>query len=313
MRRTGLIVASAAVLALSLAPGIAFARAGGGGSFGSRGGMTFSAPPATRTAPYATAPMERSMTPQQSPSYASPGYGGAAAPAFGARSGLMSGIMGGLIGAGIGGLLFGHGMFGGFSGIGSVFGLLIQLLLVFFIGRWVWRMFAARQPAMAGGPGLFNRNAAGAMPNGGGGGGGGGGPRPAQITVTPADFQAFEQLLKAVQAAWSSHDLATLQRIASPEMVSYFAEQLSDQASRGVRNSVTAVNLDQGDLSQAWAENGREYATVAMRFSMIDVTVDGANRVVDGSPSERVSATEIWTFVRANRGIWLLSAIQQTR
>lgn len=250
------------------------------------------------------------MTPQQSPSYASPGYGGgAAAPAFGARSGLMSGIMGGLIGAGIGGLLFGHGMFGGFSGIGSVFGLLIQLLLVFFIGRWVWRMFAARQPAMAGGPGLLNRNAAGAMPNGGGGGG----PRPAQITVTPADFQAFEQLLKAVQAAWSSHDLATLQRIASPEMVSYFSEQLSDQASRGVRNSVTAVNLDQGDLSQAWAENGREYATVAMRFSMIDVTVDGANRVVDGSPNERVSATEIWTFVRANRGIWLLSAIQQTR
>ncbi len=308
MRRTGLLVASAAVLALSLAPSLTFARAGGGGSFGSRGSMTYSAPPMTRTAPYAAAPMERSMTPQQSPSYASPGYGGAGAPAFGARSGFMSGIMGGLIGAGIGGMLFGHGMFGGFSGMGSVFGLLIQLLLVFFIVRWLWRMFASRQPAMAGGPGMFNRNAAGPMPNGGGGG-----ARVAQITITPADFQAFEQLLKAVQAAWSAHDLATLQRIASPEMVSYFSEQLSDQASRGIRNSVTAVNLDQGDLSQAWAENGREYATVAMRFSMIDVTVDGANRIVDGSPNERVSATEIWTFVRANRGIWLLSAIQQTR
>ena len=310
MRRTGFLLTSAAVLALSFAPSLAFARAGGGGSFGSRGSMTYSAPPMTRTAPYAAAPMERSMTPQSAPSYASPGGYGAAAPAFGARSGFMSGIMGGLIGAGIGGMLFGHGMFGGFSGMGSVFGLLIQLLLVFFLVRWLYRMFASRQPAMAGGPGLFNRNAAGPMPTGGGGGGA---PRPAQVTVTPGDFQAFEQLLKAVQAAWSAHDLATLQRISSPEMVSYFSEQLSDQASRGVRNSVTAVNLDQGDLSQAWVENGREYATVAMRFSMIDVTVDGANRIVDGSPNERVSATEIWTFVRAARGAWLLSAIQQTR
>jgi len=254
--------------------------------------------------------MERSMTPQTAPGIASPGYGApAAAPAFGARSGFMSGIMGGLIGAGIGGMLFGHGMFGGFSGIGSLFGLIIQLALVFFLVRWLWRMFASRQPAMAGGPGLFNRTAAGPQPTGGGGGA----PRPAQITISPADFQAFEQLLKAVQAAWSSHDLATLQRIATPEMVSYFSEQLSDQASRGVRNTVTAVNLEQGDLSQAWAEQGREYATVAMRFTMVDVTVDGAGRVVDGSPNERVAVTEIWTFVRANRGSWLLSAIQQTR
>ncbi len=316
MRRTGYLVTAFAVAALALAPGLAFARAGGGSSVGSRGSMTYSAPPATRTAPYAAAPMERSMTPQQAPSSVSPGYGGAAAPAFGARSGFMSGIMGGLIGAGIGGMLFGHGMFGGFSGIGSVFGLLIQLVLLFFIVRFVWGLIASRRPALAGAGanapggnagGLFARNAAGPMPSGGGG------PRPAPINITPADFQAFEQLLKAVQAAWSNHDLATLQRIATPEMVSYFSDQLSEQASRGVRNTVTSVNLDQGDLSQSWAEQGREYATVAMRFSMIDVTVDGANRVVDGSANERASATEIWTFVRAVRGSWLLSAIQQTR
>ena len=53
--------------------------------------------------------------------------------------------------------------------------------------------------------------------------------------------------------------------MATPEMVSYFSEQLSEQASRGVRNSVTDVRLESGDLSQAWAEQGREYATVAMR------------------------------------------------
>ena len=99
----------------------------------------------------------------------------------------------------------------------------------------------------------------------------------------------------------------------TPEMLSYFNEQLSEQASRGVRNVVSDVRLQSGDLAQAWAEQGREYATVAMRFSMTDVTRDVAGRVVDGSPTEHITATEIWTFVRSQGGHWILSAIQQAR
>ena len=56
---------------------------------------------------------------------------------------------------------------------------------------------------------------------------------------------------------------------------------MAEQASRGVVNAVTEVRLEQGDLAEAWAEPGREYATVAMRFSMIDVTRDQAGRVVE--------------------------------
>jgi predicted lipid-binding transport protein (Tim44 family) len=116
-----------------------------------------------------------------------------------------------------------------------------------------------------------------------------------------------------VQAAWSAHDLNALGRLATPEMLSYFADQLADQASRGVRNSVSDIRLDRGDLSQAWSEHGRDYATVAMRFSMIDVTRDATGQVVDGSPSERVSVAEFWTFLRVPGGSWILSAIQQAR
>ena len=66
-----------------------------------------------------------------------------------------------------------------------------------------------------------------------------GGPPP--IAISQADYQQFEQLLQGVQAAWTAHDLHGLQAMATPEMVSYFAEQLSEQVSRGVRNSVTDV------------------------------------------------------------------------
>jgi predicted lipid-binding transport protein (Tim44 family) len=96
-------------------------------------------------------------------------------------------------------------------------------------------------------------------------------------------------------------------------MLGYFSEELSGNASRGVENKIEVVKLEQGDLSEAWSEAGLDYATVAMRFSMTDVTralADG--KVVAGSDTDRTEATEIWTFLRSRGGNWILSAIQQT-
>jgi predicted lipid-binding transport protein (Tim44 family) len=302
-RRASSIVAAFA--ALALAPGLAEARAGGGGSFGSRGSMTWSAPPSTNTAPYSS-PMQRSMTPNNP----SPGYGGFGAPGYGPRSGFMSGLMGGLIGAGIGGLLLGHGFFGGMLGFGGFLGFLLQIFLIVLLARFLIRRFRGQSPAFAGGPGMFARGGPpGPVPTGGFGRSAG----PPPIQIGPQDYQAFEQLLQGIQAAWSRQDLNALRALVTPEMLSYFAEQLADQTSRGVRNEVTDVRLLQGDLSQAWSEGNREYATVAMRFAMIDVTRDATGRIVDGSPSEHVTATELWTFVRSPGGRWILSAIQQAR
>lgn len=312
MRRTSLMLAGFAALALALAPGLANARAGRGSSFGSRGSRTWVAPHTTSTAPYAS-PMQRSTTQRTSNSYGN--YGRGYGPGYRRHSPFMSGLMGGLLGAGIGGLLFGHGFWGGGMGFGGFLGFLLQIFLLVLLVRFLVRLFRRRQgPVFAGGPNVFSRNTApgyGAVPMGGGGGGGPNGP---PITITPADYQAFEQALQSIQAAWTAHDLAALQSMATPEMVSYFAEQLAEQESRGVRNSVTNVVLLQGDLAEAWSERNREYATVAIRFSMIDVTRDTAGQVVDGSPTEHQTVTELWTFMRASGGgHWLLSAIQQAR
>ena len=303
MIRRPALLAVLVALALILSPALAQARAGGGSSFGSRGSYTYTAPPLTRTAPYSAAPMQRSMTPAPSRDYgsryATPGY------RSGLGSGFGSGLLGGLIGVGLGSLLFGHGGFGFFS----LFGLIIRLAILFFIIRWLIRLFRGGAPAFAGGPNMF---APGPQPDPG--------PRPMggragapPLAIGPDDYNAFEQTLYAVQDAWSRRDVARLQALATPEMVGYFNEQLSEQASRGVTNTVTDVRLMQGDLAQAWSEQGRDYASVAMRFSMIDVTRDATGRIVDGSPTEHVTATELWTFIRAPGGRWILSAIQQAR
>ncbi len=238
------------------------------------------------------------MTPSPSP------YGNQ--PAYAPRSSFGGGFMGGLIGGGILGLMLGHGMF--YGGFGGLFGMLIQLAVVFFIGRWLFRMFTGPRAVPAQGPAMFTGQAQPQPPMGGGGA-----AAPPPIAITPQDYAQFEQLLTGIQAAWTARDLNGLRAMTTPEMLGYFNEQLSQRASRGVRNIVGDVRLQSGDLAQAWAERGVEYATVAMRFSMTDVTVDAANRVVDGNANEHVVVTEIWTFMRARGGHWVLSAIQQAR
>jgi predicted lipid-binding transport protein (Tim44 family) len=135
----------------------------------------------------------------------------------------------------------------------------------------------------------------------------------AQLAITADDYTTFESLLSDIQTAYGKGDLARLRSLATPEMLGYFSEQLAGNASRGVENKVEAVKLEQGDLSEAWSEAGLDYATVAMRFSMIDVTRNIADgRIVEGSDRDRTEATEVWTFLRSRGGQWILSAIQQT-
>jgi predicted lipid-binding transport protein (Tim44 family) len=325
---TSILVAILAA-GLVLLPALVEAKAGRGGSVGSRGTRTYDAAPATPTAPSA-APVQRTVTPppttqpQTAPSTAQPRPATAGATAPAAQPGFfnrpfMPALMGGLIGMGIGGLLFGGGLFGegglGAMGFGGVIGLLLQLALVFFLVRLAMNFFRNRQqPAMAGGPqSQYDRAPVTDIPATQARTGTmlGGGAAPA-LQIGDADFEAFQQALSDIQTAWSKGDLEALRSHVTPEMLGYFSHELSLLASQGLSNHVEDVTLEQGDLAEAWSEDGVDYATVAMRWSALDYTTDAAGKVVEGSKSERGESTETWTFLRAGmNGRWILSAIQQ--
>ena len=99
---------------------------------------------------------------------------------------------------------------------------------------------------------------------------------PVEIAITDDDFNAWSGLLGGIQAAWSKGDLAALRRYVTPEMLSYFSEELSRNASEGVENRVEQVNFLKGDLQEAWQEGGFEYATARMRWSALDYMVRAA-------------------------------------
>jgi len=286
-----------------------------GGSFGSRGTRTFSAPPPTATAPKAAAPINRTMTQPDAATRPSPQT--APTGGFFNRPGLFGGMFGGLLagflGAGLLGMLFGGGFMSGLGGFASILGLLLQIGLVVIVARLVWAWWQRRnQPAhaYAGGPALRDISPASPSRPMLGALGGLGGAAVTAATTTAADFDTFERLLGEVQTAYGEEDLGKLRTRTTPEMLSYFAEELAANTSRGVVNRISDVKLLQGDLAEAWREGDTDYASVAMRYALNDQTVDRASgRVVEGGADE---ATEVWTFMRVRGGSWLLSAIQQS-
>ncbi len=318
------ILAALIIAVPSLAPSPADARAGGGGGSGSRGSKSGQAPAPTQTAP-TSKPVERSTTPQQQSPSANPAGTAAAGakPGFMQRNPFLSGLMGGMLGAGLFGMLFGGGFGAGLAGMAGMLGFLLQIALiggiVYFAVRW-WKSRNGAPAAAFAGAGAGGGNPmppreslpnamarTGAMPMMGGA------TAAPSLAILEGDYNAFESLLKDVQAAYSAGDLAKMRSLVTPEMLGYFTQELSANASRGVENKVTDVKLEQGDLSEAWSEGAVDYATVAMRFSMIDVLRNVADgRVVEGNEQVRTEATEVWTFLRGQGGNWILSAIQQT-
>jgi predicted lipid-binding transport protein (Tim44 family) len=314
----GVMAAIAALGFMVIGIEIAQAQAGRNRNMGSRGAQTYTAPKTTNTAPQAAQPMQRSTV--------QPGMAGRnAAPApsrFGSSFGGM--LMGGLLGAGLFGLLSGSGLFGGAAGLAGMLGLLLQVAL---IGGVIWLVMSflrnrrAQQPAVAapmarqsmtgqGQPYASTPAGSFAQPAAA--------PAPATqpLDLDQADYDAFERMLVRIQDSYGREDIPALRAIATPEMANYFGEDISENQRKGIHNVVSDTKLLQGDLSEAWREPDAEYATVAMRFSLVSTDVErGSGRILAGSSDRPIELTEIWTFVRrpgSNANGWKLSAIQHT-
>ncbi len=326
LSRSARVLSVLAMTAIFTLGAVESADARRGGGFGSRGMRTYSAPRATAAAPTPAAPIQRSMTPQnQATRPAAAANRPAAANAAQQQRGNFlrrwgGPILGGLLAAGLFGMLMG----GGFGGAAGIMAMLVQVGLIALIAAAAFAFFRRRKAAHAGahaaGPAgnvsrfefqqpaapmqqAYTAPAAAAAHDGD------------EIGVGQGDFDAFEQLLGEVQTAFGREDYAALRERTTPEIMSYLAEELSQNAVAGRRNDVTDVRLLQGDLSEAWTEDSRDYATVAMRYSSVDVMRDRATGALVEGEERPTETTEMWTFVRDREGPWgagwKLSAIQE--
>lgn len=339
MKHRSLAVTAACLAVFAMVSTPADARRGG--SFGSRGAKTYTAPPTTRTAPDQVAPVNRTMAERPAPAAASqPGMASRQAAAPARSGGMLKGLAGGLIAGGLIGMMLG----GGLGALGGS-GMLLAILQAAMLAGLIWlavRLFRRRgtaapgmtatsaRPAFAGAPGPagtspFTSPFAGARPADGPGHGPSGGFAPAapawsaapapvmtDLAITQADKEAFERLLGEVQDAFGNEDYARLRASTTPEVMSYLAEELSQNATRGLRNEVTGTELLEAEIAEAWSEADADYATIAMKYQSMDILRDRTTgAVVEGDPDRPTTTTELWTFVRDVRNPWRLSAIQE--
>ncbi len=313
LRKLALALLCASIV---LSPALAEARAGGSARPG--GSMGYSSQGSLGSRTYNNnggQPVQRSVTPQTNPSAAPnaarPGFGG-----FAQNHPFLTGLAGAFLGSWIGSLLFPHWGMGGMGfGFGSMIGSLFTWLIIIGLVAMLFRMFRRRGEPLTspsyGGMGYQ------AMPDAGYRAGGYGGAAPSTLAVNQTDYAAFEAILKAVQGAWSKGDLATLRHYVTPEMLSYFAEELAGNTSQGVENHVDNVELIKGDVREAWDEGNLQYATAQLDWRANDYTTRADAKpgdpgyIVEGDPQRPSEAEELWTFARSPGGHWLLSAIQQ--
>ena len=294
-----------------------------GGSFGSRGSRTYYAPRSSGLSSGYVGPVQRSMTrPSSAPSY--PGYGQPAPMrSRGGWGGFGGGVLGGLLAGGLIGGLMGHGFGGGggWGGSGGGGGFLSVIFQLAIVGGLIWlgmRFF--RRRTLAAGPqmaqasflgGGFGSTAYSPAPQPQGFA-----PNAAQtvdILITQTDRASFERLLIDIQDAFGHEDYARLREQTTPEVMSYLAEELSQNATQGRRNEVSGTRLLQSDVSEAWNEGATDYATVALKYESVDIMRDrNTGAIVQGDPAQATVTTEVWTFNRDNGGPWKLSAIQET-
>lgn len=327
---------------IAFSPLLAEARAGGSSrsgtsshqSMGSRGSKTHDA--------NGSKPIEKSMTskphvapPPSRPAEPAPRPNPIAAPqtapSFFQRHPFLTGIAGGLAGSFIGNMLFNHSR--GEAGerhesgdgndwetaseaspFGKLLGSLLPFLLIsglIMLGIWFYRRNSAQAfAANTGGYAATPMRIDAEMPRSSS-------SAASSISIGQSDISVFKEVLTGVQEAWGKADLTRLKRLVTPEMLSYFSESLSDNASQGVENHVEQVSVLKVDFKEAWQEENLQYATALLVWKAIDYSSNmnrqpgNADYVTEGNMHEPVEASETWTFVRSRGGQWLLSATQQ--
>ncbi|HPK52865.1 MAG TPA: Tim44 domain-containing protein [Smithellaceae bacterium] len=289
----------------------AYARVGGGRSFGSRGTRSYSAPGSPATTP-------SSPSRQVGPS--------PAAPAPSQSGGLMRGLAGGIVGGIIGGMLFRSLGFAGENGAAAGGIGLVEIILIAGILYGIWWYLKKRRREAEANAGAYNM-ASMAGTQQAAYGPSAGQPLPeAEIDMGIGhirqmdgsfDEQKFkEKCLDAffkVQGAWANRDLSGIRGMLTDEIYRILQSDADDLRREKRINRLENIAVRSVELTEAWQEAGHDFITIRFTANLLDYTTDEATgAVVCGSRTEPVKFEEFWTFTRpVGANSWRLSAINQ--
>lgn len=305
----------------------AWARAGAGRSFGSRGSRSYSAPssPSSRSfgsgSGYNTSP--RSYSQPYTSSWS--------------RSPFTQGLMGGLAGGLLGNLLFGsRGYASAGGGSGGGMGLL-DIALIGFLVYFALKFFRRRQQQSSVSAGYYraedpyleridgNSQYLRSDPPGGMLPPGALGPGDAAVGLSHVrqfdpsfNEEAFKELAQdiffRIQAGWMNRSLDGIEELLTVETAEYFRNEFRVMKEQGRINRLENIAVRKVELAEIWQESGKDYITVLFTANLLDYTVDDkTGQVIEGDRLNPVKFQEFWTFCRniGSSSGWQLSALNQ--
>ena len=295
----------------------AWARVGGGGSFGSRGSRTYTAPRST-PAPTPASPSQGAgqyntpSTPAPSP------FGG---------GGFLRGMAGGLVGGMLGEMLFRSLGFAGGSdgGFGGGIGMMEIILIGALLYGIYWFIKRRRSQAPTG---VSYRNSSAID----------GGQTAAPMTAyepetresdvetglrhirqmdprfDERDFTdgCMDRFFK-IQGAWANRDMSGIRNLLTDEMYKSLQEEADQLRAKQRINRLDNIAVRSVEITEIWQEGGVDFITAKIYANLLDYTTDErTGEVVAGSRTEPVKFQEYWTFTRpVGDHPWKLSAIHQ--
>lgn len=310
----------------------AWARAGGGRSFGGGSSRSFSTPYRGNSSPSQRNEYRSYQAPSQPAAPSAP----ASQPWGG--GGFLRGLAGGIAGGFLGSLLFSSLGYGaGFGGLGGGFGGGIGLLEILLFAGIAFAVVAyLRRRNQAGFAGAHGGHFT--MGSGGHGGGCGsthGGQADSSVEEAPGaanlqrglaevntivrGFSAGRfpeeamDLFFQIQGAWANRDLGPVRDLLGPEVRQEFQMLIDTLKADGKINRLENIAVRRSEIQEAWVETGKAFVTVHFLANLLDYTVEeSTGRVVGGSKEIPVKFEEYWTFVRpAGEASWQLTGIQQ--
>lgn len=294
----------------------AYARVGGGRSFGSRGSRSYSSPSSPSGSP-------SSPSRQVGPAPSSP----APSQSGGFLRNMGGGLVGGLVGGMIGGMLFRSLGFGGNGFGGGGIGL-FEIILIggILYGIW-WYIKKRRQVAGEANSGFYRSASM---------------PEPQQPDFGPSygqrlassdtdsgldhirqmdsafDEQTFkDQSMDAffkIQGAWANRDMSAIRNMITSEMYSIIQGDADALKQKKQINRLDNIAVRKVEISEIWQEAGNDFITVRFTANLLDYTTDETTgEVISGSKTDPVKFEEFWTFTRpVGNNPWQLSAISQS-
>ena len=119
-------------------------------------------------------------------------------------------------------------------------------------------------------------------------------------------------VFRDAQAAWATQDIRAVRDRVTPEMYVELQAECARLENIGHADHVERIEIT-AEITEAWQESGRDYATAHIDGSIVDYTVDEATHsIIYGSRTVPRDIEEFWTFTRpAGLNFWMLSAIQR--